>query len=295
MLEKKAVLDTVYDGIKSDLSSCGYSPVFPEGVKNFESPAYIRGNAAVIDFSGEKGLLRIVLGEDKIHFLLGEKGIQTADDSDYTVDCTFLCLLDEYDDRDVKSIINEMRDHIEEAYTKKNVLASRSGRAPTTVSKAAAKSGLLSYDPITLASRLAVMYPELKPELKKNTDTYGDFLAEDFFINYANACILRDFKENNALRMRKLFGILSEIYEDGSNEVQSLIAVTVIGETTANNPGLLQNIIPYLSDTMLEPVVEVSKHIAKSKSARLRLENPPAYKPKKQKKKSEGILSQLGL
>ena len=50
--------------------------------------------------------------------------------------------------------------------------------------------------------------------------------------------------------------------------------------------------MPYLTDTMLEPVLSVNERLSKSKSARMRLANPPAYKPKKQKK-SGGLLSQL--
>ena len=59
---------------------------------------------------------------------------------------------------------------------------------------------------------------------------YGDLcLCEDFFVKHANACIERTIRENNPKEMKRLFNILCEIYEDGTNEVQSLIAVTVLG------------------------------------------------------------------
>ena len=50
----------------------------------------------------------------------------------------------------------------------------------------------------------------------------------------------------------------------------------------------------YFSETMYEPVCEIIKYLSKSKSARLRLENPPLYKPKKEKKKGM-MASMLGM
>ena len=49
--------------------------------------------------------------------------------------------------------------------------------------------------------------------------------------------------------------------------------------------------MPYLTDTMLEPVLAANERLAKSSSARLRLQNPPKYKPKKQKR--PGLLQSL--
>ena len=90
--------------------------------------------------------------------------------------------------------------------------------------------------------------------------------------------------------MKRLFNILCEIYEDGTNEVQSLIAVTVLG-FIENDPVLVQRIMPYLADSMIEPVFAVSKRLKKSKSAKMRLENPPKYKPPKKKK--AGLMEKL--
>ena len=50
----------------------------------------------------------------------------------------------------------------------------------------------------------------------------------------------------------------------------------------------------FFSDTMKEPVGEIIKYLRKSKGARMRLENPPLYKPKKDKKKGM-VSSMLGL
>ena len=48
----------------------------------------------------------------------------------------------------------------------------------------------------------------------------------------------------------------------------------------------LYNYGDYMSDELTGPVIAINKYIAANKGARIRLENPPVYKPKKRKKKS---------
>ena len=156
---------------------------------------------------------------------------------------------------------------------------------PTPVSRSQAKSGALAYDANTLGSRFTTIYPELRDEYKLNLDTYGEFLAEDFFVNHGNALVLETLKGNDPMKMRQLFKLLNDIYEDGTNDTQSLVAVTILGVTIAENMELFDKCKEYFSDTMREPVTEIITYLSKSKGAKLRLANPPVYKPQKQKKK----------
>ena len=59
-------------------------------------------------------------------------------------------------------------------------------KLPQPVSKAEAKSGAAYYDVNTLGSRFVVIYPELKEVYRANVTKYGEFLADDFFLNYGN-------------------------------------------------------------------------------------------------------------
>ena len=131
-------------------------------------------------------------------------------------------------------------------------------------------------------------------EYKKNLEEYGEFLAEDFFVNHGNKVVVETIRENNSMNMKKLFKLLNDIYEDGTNDTQSIVAVTILGCSLAENPDLIDNAKEYFSDTMNEPVNEIIKYLRKSKSARLRLQNPPLYKPKKEKKKGM-MASMLGM
>lgn len=290
MLEQKTMMDTLYAGILPAVAACGFVPVFYEGMDKKSPAVFPRDNSLVMDFTSEKGKLRVVFSNNRVHLLSAAPDVESDDDSVYNLDGTYLMLLDEYSLKDVHSLASEMSEHLTDTYTKKTKIVSKKN-APTTVSKAAVKSGALSFDTYTLASKLAVLFPELKDALKENVDTYGDFLCEDFIAAHANTVIQNTLHEGNPQKLKKLFTLFAEIYEDGTNEVQSLIAVSILGELCAQDSALLAKTIPYLSDTMLEPVTSVCKHLAQSRSARTRLANPPTYKPKK--KKSGGLLEKL--
>lgn len=256
MLEQKTMMDTLWSGVVPVLEKCGFAPEWQEGASRKDSAVYARGESSVMDFVGTDSRLRFVYNDNRIHFLIAPLDAETADDSAFKRDTTYLMVLNEYDEKDVKSLINEITDYLSETYLRKDSRASK--KAPATVSRAAAKSGALSYDPITLATKIAGIFPELKPIINGNIATYGEFLCEDFFVNYGTPRVMEIIKQNDVQKMKRLFNILGEVYEDGTNEVQSLICVTVLGPIE-NDPELVQRIMPYLTDTMLEPVLSVSE------------------------------------
>lgn len=288
-MERIQVLDLLYKHISDSMTACGFAPEYQEGMKKSGSPAYERSDAAVMDFSGDKGVARFVFSDDRIHLLFAGNDAPRADDAAFSKDSTYLYVLAEYGENDVKSIATEVNEYMTDTFVVKKKAAVKSKNI-STVSRSAAKSGLLSYDSITFATKLAGVYPELKEEITKNIEEYGEFLCEDFFVNHANAFIEGTIRENNPQKMKRLFNIICEIYEDGTNEVQSVIAVTALG-FIQNDAELCKRIMPYLTDSMLEPIFAVSKRLQKSKSARMRLENPPKYKPPKKKK--PGIMEKL--
>ena len=294
MLEINNVFTQIYAGVSESLAAYGFAPEFPEGVKKSEAPIWSRGQDEILlNFAGEKGKLRVLYTGGKIFLLSAEAEAIDDDDSDFSRIATYLLDLEEYGDKDVKFIITEFCETINENFGKKQLNMKRNGgKGPVPVSRSAAKSGALSYDSNTLANRLATNYPELKDAYKENIDNFGEFLPEDFFTNHGNAVIHQIIKENNSQKVKKLFTLLNEIYSDGTNEVQSLIIVTILG-SVKNDPDMMKIILDNISDIMMEPVIYVNEILAKSKGANMRLDNPPQYKPKA--KKSGGIMSALGL
>ncbi len=288
-MDRIQVFELLYNHISESMTACGFAPEYQEGMRKSGAPVYERSDAVVMDFSGEKGVARFVFSDDRIHLLFAGNDAPRADDAAFTKDTTYLFELAEYGERDVKSVATQVNEYMTDTFVVKKKAAVKTKNI-ATVSRSAAKSGLLAYDSITFATKLAGVYPELKEAITSNIEEYGEFLCEDFFVNHANAFIENTIRENNPQKMKRLFNIICEIYEDGTNEVQSLIAVTALG-FVQNDGELVGRIMPYLTDSMLEPVLAVSKRLKKSRSARMRLENPPKYKPPKQKK--PGLMEKL--
>lgn len=291
MIELSTVFSTLYAELEPTMSKLGFKSDRPADIEKGATPIFTRDKASYLSYSGEKGKVRVLFNENKIRLLVGESNAKSEDDSDYTLLVSFLLVLDEYELRDVKSIVNEIIENLEEAYSPKQIAKRQQNiKAHATVSRSAVKNGSLLYDPATLAIRLAALYPELKDEYKSNVAAYDEFLCEDFFVNNVNPRVYATIKENNPQKMKKLFGILNEIYEDGTNEVQDVIVVTMLASFDYEGE-MLQNVLKYVSDTVVEPFVRVNKHLKSSRSARMRLENPPKYKPKKKKKKKSMMSS----
>ena len=289
MLELNYALNLIIKGIESTTEKAGLKVEYPDGVRPPEAPVTTEGNKSVIMYRGDTGRMRIEYADSKLSLFIARADESDAPDDDMPRASLNLLDLEEYDERDLKYIFEEYIETIEKSFIGK--AANTSKKLPTPVSRTQAKNGVLSYDANTLGDRFTKIYPELRDEYKNNIELYDEFLAEDFFKKYGNAVVIETIRENDKIKMRKLFNLLNDIYDDGTNDTQSLVAVTILGVSISENPELLEKAQPYFGDTMNEPVNEIIKYLSKSKSARMRLENPPLYKPKKEKKK--GMLSSM--
>ncbi len=288
MLELNYALSLIIKGIEPTLKEYEFTVDYPEGVRPPELPVSVNGNKSSIMYRGEKGRIKIELENSKLA-LYCAKADSDAPDDDMPRASLSLLDLETFNEKDIKYICGEYLETFEKNFASKT--ANSNVKIPKTVSRTQAKSGALSYDANTFGNRFVTIYPELRDEYKNNIALYGEFLAEDFFVNHGNKLVIETIRENNKIKMRKLFNLLNDIYEDGTNDTQSLVAVTVLGSTLAENPELLEIAEPHFSDTMREPVLEIVKYLSKSKGARARLKNPPVYKPKK--KKSKGVFASM--
>lgn len=291
MLELNYALEHIMKGIDETVTEYGFRPEYPDGVFPPQLPIEKDGEKSVIMYRSERGRIRIEHQGDKLS-LFCAKADDEAPDDDMKRASLSLLDLENFNDKDLKYIYEEYIETFQKLFSQKNAGAGK--KMPTPVSRTQAKSGALAYDANTLGSRFTTIYPELRDEYKNNLELYGEFLAEDFFINHGNKYVIETIKENDKIKMRKLFNLLNDIYEDGTNDTQSLVAVTILGSSLAENPELIDIAKEHFSDTMMEPVCEIISYLRKSKSARMRLENPPLYKPQKQKKKGM-FASMLGM
>ncbi len=293
MADIYAVLGDIFKGLSGVISDCGFTPVIPDGVEKGELPAVTDSGRITIEYKGENKALKLEHFNDKIS-LMGAKKEGEILSSDFATLTNSLLSAEEANEKDVKYIVNEFSETLSEFFSEKSNKPVKS-KLPQPVSKAAAKSGSVTYDPNTLANRFTAIYPELREEYKANCEKYGQFLPEDFFINHGNKVVLETIRENNPVKMKKLFNLLNDIYENGSNEVQDVIAVTILGSLD-NDQEMLAACIDYMNEDMTSPVININKHLASKsgKGDRMRLANPPKYKPAKAKKK-KGMLSGLGM
>lgn len=244
-----------------------------------------------VAFSGEKGIYRLV-HDSKTNILSLECAYENnGEQTEFNTISRSLFELDVVDDRDIKSTSNEIVDELEKLFKVRKPVNLDKVKMPKSVSRTKAKNGIVSYDIDSLANRFGTLYPEFKDEIKANVVANGEFLPEDFFINHGTPKVLDVIKNGSEAERKKLFKMLNEVYEDGINDVQDVIAVTILGEMK-NDKEMMAVADKYMTEYMAGAVHEVNKLTAKKNRFTKKLKNPPAYKPKK--KKSFSMTNQLG-
>ncbi len=234
-----------------------------------------------IAFSGEKGIYRIVY-DSKTSIMAFECAYENSADAEFKTLSRSLFDTETYGERDVKSLANEVEDEISSLFKARKKVDLDKVKMPKAVSRTKAKNGIVSYDTNSLANRFGLLFPDMKDLIKANIVQYGEFLPETFFTETGAARVINVIANGSDAECKKLFKMLNEVYEDGTNEVQDIIGVTILGEMK-NDPKLMETAEKYMSDYMSGPVHEINKITAKSNKLTKKLKNPPPYKPKKKK------------
>lgn len=238
-------------------------------------------NESSLTFSGEKGAYRIVYDTSE-KIIAFDCTYDNGKDAQFNTISRSLFDTDSYNERDVKSLSNEIDDEISSMFNAKKKVDIEKVKMPKAVSRTKAKNGVINYDKDSLANRFGTLYPDMKEAVKANVVQYGEFLPETFFIEIGTARVIEVIKNGSDAECKKLFKMLNEVYEDGTNEVQDIIGVTILGEMK-NDSALMATADKYMSDYMSGPVHEINKITAKNGRLSKLLKNPPAYKPKKKK------------
>lgn len=244
-----------------------------------------------ITFSGEKGAYKVAYDNDN-----GIMSFECEDEKnqgEFNTISKSLFDTQSYDERDAKSLANEIEDEIKSLYNARKKVDIDKIKMPKAVSRTKAKNGVISYDSDSLANRFGVMFPEAKDDIKENIAKYGEFLPETFFTEIGTKKVIDIIARGNDAECKKLFKMLNEIYEDGTNEVQDIIGVTILG-AMKNDKELLATADKYMSEYMSGPVHEINKLLRKENKFTKQLKNPPAYKPKKKNNALQNALQSQG-
>lgn len=249
----------------------------------------VQADAHSMVFAGEKGMYRLRYTGNN-HILefdcAYEKDINTANWN--TISKT-LFEPEAIDERELKSTANEIGDEISSLFAARKKVDLDKIKMPKAVSRTKAKNGSINYDTDSLANRFGVLYPDLKDEIKRNIAVYGEFLPETFFTEHGTPRVLDVMRSGKEVDIKKLFKMLNEVYEDGTNEVQDIIGVTILGEIKGDK-ALMAVADQYMSEYMAGPVHEINKLTAKNRWTK-KLKNPPPYKPKKQNNMLQNALN----
>ena len=237
---------------------------------------YIDGEQAsiVIEYDSESNKIRLLAAS--------EAGAKPEDCKQLSL---WLLEPNVHDERDVKSIANDFLDTLETNFSGEKSKDISKVKLPGSVSKNQAKSGAASYDMQTLCNRFVMLYPEYKDALKQNLLDYDELLAVDFAEKYIAPKMLEVLNSGNEKEQKKFFMMLNDVYEDGLNEVQDLIAVVIMSRME-DKPEYLAIADKYMSDYMRPTIHQINKLMAgkSGQKYRERMAHPPAYKPKKEKK-----------
>ncbi len=261
-------LNEALELIEKQLDSCNKENGFKKVTSNENS----------LEYESEKGLYRLVYDKEAQIISFDCKN----DSGDFKTVSKSLFDIEAVTDRDCKSLANEIADEVTSLFAKAKKVDLEKIKMPKSVSRTKAKNGIISYDTDSLANRFGQLYPELKDEIRLNIATYGEFLSETFFKDIVAPKVIEIIKSKDENELKKLFKMLNEIYDDGINEVQDIIGVTILGEMR-NDKEMLATADEYMSDYMSGPVHEINKITGKNSRLWKKLQSPPPYKPKKKK------------
>lgn len=233
-------------------------------------------------FSGEKGVYRLVF--DSSNSIMSFECAYDTEAQEPEFNTLSRSLFDpvSYNEKDAKSLSNEIRDELTALFMARKKVNLDKVKMPKAVSRTKAKNGIISYDTDSLANRFGTLYPDMKDAVKENIAKYGEFLPETFFTEIGTERVMDVIANGGEAEVKKLFKMLNEVYEDGTNEVQDIIGVTILGEMK-NDPKLMEVADKYMSEYMSGPVHEINKITSKKNKLTKLLKNPPPYKPKKKK------------
>lgn len=279
-MEMKTAFESINKKLESFNEEAHFTAVKENGVKASELTVFTDDNCEFLRYTGKNGSYKVIFDNTK-NILTLACSADNTEEAEYKEMTRSLFDPQTVEEKDIKSAVNELLEELVPLYrSRKKDIANV--KLPRSATKSAIKNGVVSYSDVDLASRFVDAYPELKDDAKAIMVEYEELLPETFFLQHGTPFILEMLRSKEDLKLKKLFKLLNDIYENGTNSAQDVIAVTILGEMK-NDASLLETADKYMCEYMTTPVHEVNKIIGR-RSLQAKLTNPPAYKPKKQKK-----------
>ncbi|MBR5774341.1 MAG: hypothetical protein IKY44_05750, partial [Clostridia bacterium] len=261
-------------GLKECLDLAAFVPVVRESGEKLAAEDLIpenENNFKVLEVANEAGAIRVMWNLETKDFGLEFSDDPGADPDTFSRVSLWRLYEDQSEVKDVKSIINDFDEAIRDRFVKKVAVGANGVKMPIPVSRTEVRNAGASYDINTLASRFATLYPEFKDTVKENIATYGCFLAEEFFSTHAAPKVLEVVSKGTAQEVKKLVGMFNELYDDGSNDVQQIICVTLLGQFSADAQAI-EKLDTHMSDSLKKSVHNVNKYLASGAGKKKRIQ-----------------------
>lgn len=238
-------------------------------------------------FEGEKGAAKLRVCEDNIELICNKSGEEKKN----VASVLFETHTEDWSLKDCKSAANELSEAISAFFSTPLIYESqenkksdaRSAELTEAAPKKKKKESTVSYEAENLAYRMENIFPELRGEAESLTEKYNIFLPDEYFESKAVPLIMDALRRNDRQTKKKLFNAFNIFYDEGSKDVQSLIAVSVLGTKLLDEPELLDGCSEFMSEELSSAVLSVIAYLkTPSGKAKLkRFHEPVAYKAKK--------------
>ncbi|MCQ2461583.1 MAG: hypothetical protein MJ115_05515 [Clostridia bacterium] len=282
MIPTKDALLTLIKSVEGTMTAANFA------LTSAKSP---EDTAEPITYSGDFGEVELKFEENAINVNCKAEGTEWK-----SVAQTLFDLTDEtWDDKATKSAANVICEAVSKYYGTECVYAGKAAKATkdgksnvvdiTAPAQQAKKSkkekSSDSYDIITLTNRMENIFQDLKGEMVNNIEKYDIFLPEEYYGTLVTPRIVEAMKTNDRPVLKKVFNTFNTFYDEGGNDIQSLIVVSILGMNFASDESLLKNCETLMDETLYDAVMPVVTYLKTGKGAKKRIAaftNPGAKK-----------------
>ena len=286
MVANKDALQTLIKSIDGTMTAAKFSLTSSKAPEEIADPITYSGEYGEVELKVEENILNInckALGTD------WKTVTQTLFDPSE----------EDWDDKATKSTANAICEAVSTYYGTECVLPGKAAKTNAkdskiiaidpqeNIKKAKKKEAVATYEPEALALRMENIFQDLKGEMLNNLGKYETFLPEEYFETLVTPRIMEAIKLNDRPTLKKVFNAFNTFYDEGDNNMQSLIVVSVLGMNLAKDDSLLEKCEPFMDDNLKAAVEPVVTYLKTGNGAKKRIgffENPTTAKIKSKKK-----------
>ncbi|MDO5448077.1 MAG: hypothetical protein Q4F70_00530 [Clostridia bacterium] len=289
MVSNKDALQTLIKSIDGTMAAAKFALTSAKAPEELADPITYEGEYGEVELKIEENVLNVnckALGTD------WKTVTQTLFDPSE----------EEWDDKATKSTANAICEAVSTYYGTECVFPGKAAKAASgskkdakviavdpqeNIKKSKKKEAVASYEPEALAIRMENIFQDLKGEMVNNIEKYEIFLPEEYFETLVTPRILEAIKLNDRPTLKKIFNTFNNFYDEGDNNMQSLIVVSILGMNLAKDDTLLEKCESFMDDNLKAAVTPVVTYLKTGKGAgkRIGFFNDPKTAKIKSKKK----------